>query len=242
VDKKVIGIVVVIAFVAIGFGIIFSGDNYNNTLTETEKYSVTYDMNGGTGNITDNNSYTIFSEVTVIFTTTPTKAGYIFVGWSKSSTSSYASYDSIGDAFYIYQDTTLYAVWEPTVSYSYTISSSISSGFTYHMASSLTYSNTPASGYKYALVKFTITNNTYSYGYSPNYLNFNVLCSDKIEYSYSSSTYSYNTYVMNAADQWDITLLPGATYSYYVIYEIPQSTSITSVIAESTYGYELIKV
>lgn len=44
-------------------------------------FTVTYQLNGGTGGPTDTNKYAIGDTVTVVFTPEPVKAGYEFIGW-----------------------------------------------------------------------------------------------------------------------------------------------------------------
>ena len=69
-------------------------------------YTLSYNANGGSNppaNQTGATSYTISSAK-------PTKSGYTFLGWSKSSSATSASY-SAGDTITISSNTTLYAVW-----------------------------------------------------------------------------------------------------------------------------------
>lgn len=70
-------------------------------------YELRFDANGGSdapSAQSGNTTYTIPS-------TKPTRKGYIFLGWSKSSTFTTPSYQS-GDSITIFSDTTLYAVWK----------------------------------------------------------------------------------------------------------------------------------
>lgn len=82
-------------------------------------YTISYNANGGTGAPA---SQTKTHNVTLTLrTTTPTRNGYTFKGWSTSSSATSASY-SAGGSFSTNANTTLYAVWQKnpltyTVSY-----------------------------------------------------------------------------------------------------------------------------
>lgn len=70
-------------------------------------YTLSYSANGGSGapsSQTGASSYTISS-------TEPTKTGYTFRGWAKSSSATTATYKS-GDTINISENTTLYAIWK----------------------------------------------------------------------------------------------------------------------------------
>lgn len=78
----------------------------------TSSFSISYDPNGGTGEVTDENSpYTNGAEVTVLgasgLTPPESKA---FLAWNTAKDNSGTSYDE-GDTFNIYNDVTLYAIW-----------------------------------------------------------------------------------------------------------------------------------
>lgn len=81
---------------------------YVTSITATERgYTLTYNANGGSGapsavkNITS----------TIISSTKPTRTGYDFLGWSKSSSATSASYVS-GNSISLSSNVTLYAVWK----------------------------------------------------------------------------------------------------------------------------------
>ncbi len=83
----------------------------------TTTYTVSYNMNGGTGSI---NSQTKISNVELKLTTTvPKRTGYEFIGWNTNKNATTAQYNPGGS--YTYNgNTTLYAVWKGityTVSY-----------------------------------------------------------------------------------------------------------------------------
>lgn len=70
-------------------------------------YELRFDANGGSNpppTQRGNTNYTISS-------TNPSRSGYTFLGWSKSSSAAVASYYA-GDSISISSDTTLYAVWK----------------------------------------------------------------------------------------------------------------------------------
>ena len=72
-------------------------------------YTLTYNANGGSGrpaSQTGNGNITLSS-------TKPTRSGYTFLGWAKSSTATAAQYQP-GESFSLTGNTTLYAVWEET--------------------------------------------------------------------------------------------------------------------------------
>lgn len=72
-------------------------------------YTVTYNANGGIG---APSSQTFESGKSVkLSSTKPTRSGYTFLGWAKSSSASSASYYS-GSTYTFAQNITLYAVWE----------------------------------------------------------------------------------------------------------------------------------
>lgn len=96
---------------------------YSITVTSpnasTTSYTLSYDANGGSGAPsaqTGSTTYTISSTV-------PTRSGYTFLGWSKSSSASSASYTG-GDKITLSSNTTLYAVWKqnPTTVTTYKLS------------------------------------------------------------------------------------------------------------------------
>lgn len=78
------------------------------SLTAVERgYTLTYNANGGSGAPSSVSNITS----TTISSTVPTKDGHNFLGWSTSSSATYASYVA-GDSISLISDTTLYAVWQ----------------------------------------------------------------------------------------------------------------------------------
>ncbi len=85
---------------------------YNNNIgtinfkATANVYTLSYNANGGSGvpaSQTGSSSYTISSTI-------PTRFGYTFIGWSKSSSANSATYKP-GDSISLTENTTLYAVW-----------------------------------------------------------------------------------------------------------------------------------
>lgn len=75
----------------------------------SNSYSVIYDANGGIGAPSSQTKY--YNETLTLSTAKPTKTGYIFQGWSTSSTATSATYQP-GDFYISNASVTLYAVWE----------------------------------------------------------------------------------------------------------------------------------
>ncbi len=79
----------------------------------TYSYTIKYNANGGSGapgNTTDTSSSS--SKSITLSSTIPTRSGYNFLGWSKSSTATSASYSAGGSYSFDYGTTNLYAVWK----------------------------------------------------------------------------------------------------------------------------------
>lgn len=73
------------------------------------KYDVIYDANGGSGAPSSQSKY--HGSTLTLRSAKPTRTGYIFKGWSTSSTATKASYQP-GDNYTSNSNVTLYAVWE----------------------------------------------------------------------------------------------------------------------------------
>ena len=87
-----------------------------NVTDSTPTYKVTYNSNGGTGSVSAQSAKA--GNTIVITSSKPSREGYTFLGWSKSSTATVATYVS-GKAYSFTANTTLYAVWKK-VEYSVT--------------------------------------------------------------------------------------------------------------------------
>ena len=80
-------------------------------------YTVTYNVNGGTGTVS---SQTKYKDVAITLQgTEPTRTNYTFIGWSTDSGSLYATYQ-FGDTYSTNADLVLYAVWREMYVISYT--------------------------------------------------------------------------------------------------------------------------
>lgn len=79
-------------------------------------YTLSYNLNGGTGTISDD--IVSSSRKKIVATVTdaePTLANHAFLGWANSSSATVAEYDG-GDEITLGGDKTLYAVWEVVIS------------------------------------------------------------------------------------------------------------------------------
>lgn len=74
------------------------------------KYTVSFNANGGSGSVPASQTHYYDYDVT-IGTEVPTRSGYDFKGWSKSSSASSASYQP-GGTYRMGTNQTLYAVWD----------------------------------------------------------------------------------------------------------------------------------
>jgi len=81
--------------------------------TYTYYFTIKYNANGGSGapsDTTATNSTTTKS--IALSSTTPTRSGYTFLGWSTNSSATSASYSAGSSYTFNYGTTTLYAVWK----------------------------------------------------------------------------------------------------------------------------------
>ena len=79
-------------------------------------YTLTYNLNGGTGEIAAEtcNPSTIGGNCQVnVTSTTPAREGYKFLGWANTSSATSATISS-HDIIYLDQNRTIYAIWAPT--------------------------------------------------------------------------------------------------------------------------------
>ena len=88
------------------------------TITEPQaiSYTVSYDANGGTGApVAQTKTHDV---ALTLSTTTPTRAGYTFLGWATNATATIAQYQP-GGSYTANADVTLYAVWAKNYTVSY---------------------------------------------------------------------------------------------------------------------------
>ncbi len=93
--------------------------------TATKYYTLTYNMNGGSGSIASqrvsaNTSFRLSS-------TKPTRSGYTFLGWSTSKSATTASY-APGTSIKLNGNVTLYAVWRKNATVTYTLTYNLNGG------------------------------------------------------------------------------------------------------------------
>jgi len=85
-----------------------------------EVYTVSYDLNGGTGSVPDTVKQASGQTVTVDTAAKPTRAGYEFLGWNASASATSALSDTT-----VSSATTLYAIWGP---HTYTVKFDVKDG------------------------------------------------------------------------------------------------------------------
>jgi uncharacterized repeat protein (TIGR02543 family) len=79
----------------------------------TYNYTIKYSANGGSGAPSDTTTTASSSTKTIqLSSSTPTRSGYQFLGWSKSSTATSATYSAGSSYSFDYGTTQLYAVWK----------------------------------------------------------------------------------------------------------------------------------
>ena len=87
--------------------------NGNTTLyaiwEEVETYTITYNANGGTG--APSQQTLVYGDSISLAEAIPTKEGYTFLGWATTATATTKQY-SPGQSYSVYENKTLYAVWE----------------------------------------------------------------------------------------------------------------------------------
>jgi uncharacterized repeat protein (TIGR02543 family) len=93
---------------------VYTGTSDENNEEDVEEFTVTYRGNGASGGVVpiDNNGYATGDVVVVLGQGSLVRAGYSFIGWSKSSTATFATFTA-GSTFTIENDddVVLFAVW-----------------------------------------------------------------------------------------------------------------------------------
>lgn len=121
----------------------YPSSQMSSTTTYYYQYTIVYNVNGGTGtiaNTTDSTNSTTFydqtSRMIKLRADTPTRSGYVFLGWALSSNATNPSY--LPDTYYTfsYGTTTLYAVWDTTQRYTATIHGPFIPGITLTLSAS----------------------------------------------------------------------------------------------------------
>lgn len=96
------------------------------SLNYYREYTITYNVNGGTGTISSQKFYT--DNLSVPLTTqTPSRTNYIFLGWATSNTATTPNWTSGQTASLSATNYTLYAVWQQALS-TYTITYNANGG------------------------------------------------------------------------------------------------------------------
>ncbi len=86
-------------------------------------YTLSYNANGGSGAPSSQSGATSYT----ISSTVPERFGYTFLGWSRSSSASLATYVG-GNSITLTSDTTLYAVWQENTVTAYTLTYNANGG------------------------------------------------------------------------------------------------------------------
>ena len=107
--------------------------------TETNEYTISYDLNGGTSS-TPEPQKKLKGEAITLSNVTPTRSNYTFLGWSTTKNATTATY-SAGELFTIDANTTLYAIWQKagTVAEAYSVSGTITQMTSKSIAPTLTF-------------------------------------------------------------------------------------------------------
>ena len=84
-------------------------DHKSITVKAKPSYNITFNANGGSGEPSSQTKW--YGETLALSSTKPTKTGYIFKGWSTSSSATSATY-SAGGSYTDNKKATLYAVWQ----------------------------------------------------------------------------------------------------------------------------------
>ena len=102
----------------------YSGSTTFRITKETPAtYTLSYNANGGSGAPSSQSGATGYT----VSSAEPTRSGYTFLGWSRSSSATLATYYS-GDTISLTSDTTLYAVWQENAVTAYTLTYNANGG------------------------------------------------------------------------------------------------------------------
>ena len=153
--------------------------------------------------------------------TEPTRNGYTFLGWSKSSSASSPSYEA-GDYFYVdYNDSdTLYAVWEKNPNI-FTLNYNGNATGVSNVPFSQTYSSTTATSHTFTINSTAPTRSGYDFdGWYTNSSCTGTRYSPGGTISVSSTTTLYAKWVATPVEiessQDDVSLITGTPFSYVV--------------------------
>ena len=99
---------------AVSGGKYYPANSMGSSSSTTYYFKVAYNANGGSGapSTTDGGTSSSSSKNVTLSSTTPSRSGYTFLGWSTSSSATSASYSAGSSYSFSYGITTLYAVWQ----------------------------------------------------------------------------------------------------------------------------------
>lgn len=92
----------------------FASETVDVNVVEPEKRKVSYDSNGGTGNVPEDTTVYIDGDIaTIDFSVLPTKVNYNFLGWDSDATVTTPTYTKTGiNTMIVNGNMTLYAIWK----------------------------------------------------------------------------------------------------------------------------------
>lgn len=204
----------------------------NDTLYAIWKKTITltYSANGGSG-APSSQSATVYNSTTsktfTISSTKPTRSGYTFVGWSKSSTATSSSY-SPSDSITLSSSDTLYAIWKKTITLSY----NANGGTGVPSSQSATIYNATTS-YKFTLSSTKPTRTGYTFkGWSTSSTATSASYSAKGTITLSSSDTLYAVWSVNT-----LTINYYSNFADYCELDVDVSLSTNVKVYTSTHNY-----
>lgn len=230
------------------FGVRYYNSSKTGTITFKfgKVYTVTYNANGGSG--APSSQTKDYGTALTLSSTTPTRTGYTFLGWSTSSTATSAAYTA-GGTYSSESNATLYAVWKAnTYSVKYNANGGSgtmsNSSHTYDVSKSLTSNAFTRTGYTFLgwSTSSSATTVTYTDGQSVKNLtslngdNFNLYAVWKANDATLSVNTTNNATISTAGEQKYYTFTPTESGTY-VIYST--GSSDTRVYLYNSSGTEL---
>lgn len=183
----------------------YNGSNAQKWIIELEAYTISYNMNGGSGSI--GNQTKTYGQDLTLSSTKPTRTGYDFLGWNTNQSATTAQY-SAGGKYTANSSATLYAIWsinKYTISYNMNGGSGSVGNQTKTYGQSLTLSSTRPTRTGYEFVGWSTDKNATTAQYQPNsqytnnanatlYAVWKRTCMDFSQYQYSNP-YKKTTYI-----------------------------------------------
>lgn len=195
-------------------------------------YKLTYSANGGSG--APSSVYDVTS--TTISSTVPARSGYDFLGWSTSSSATYASYIA-GNLISLRSDTTLYAVWrKKTYEVIYNANGGSGAPSIQYKTHGETFyiSSTKPTKAPISAGSYTVTLNTNG-----------GICAFELLTAKRVTSYSFSEWNTNSSGT-GTSYKAGASYeindmlSLYAIYDSNTSTDVVSLPTPTRDGYEFL--